>query len=122
MNKIKMYIILINDRDIILNSIRISLIVGTILNFINQGDKIISVNLESINYFKVILTYCIPFMVSSYTAISMKMKFKIGEIASMDAELECTKCKISIKVVKNAVIPICDKCKEKTKWRIKLDD
>ena len=119
MNKLKLYLIIINDKEIIFKSIKISLFVGTILNFINQGDKIVLLDFENINHAKAILTYIIPFLVSSYTALSIKIKFKIGEIASFDSELICKNCKLHTRVLKNTIVPICENCQEKTKWKIK---
>ncbi|WP_159738214.1 nitrate/nitrite transporter NrtS [Vibrio atypicus] len=40
----------------------IALIVGTILNLINQGDALLSGS--EINGVKALLTYCVPFIVS----------------------------------------------------------
>lgn len=48
--------------QVIKRSIIIAVVVGTLLNLINQGDAMVSgLNL---NWFKVILTYCVPFAVS----------------------------------------------------------
>lgn len=48
-------------------SLAIALIVGTILNVINQGDYMID---GRINWLKLALTYCVPFCVSTYGAYS----------------------------------------------------
>jgi len=42
--------------------------VGTILNFINQGDAILWPG--AINWWKVLLTYCVPFCVATFGAFS----------------------------------------------------
>ena len=55
-------------------SLKISLIVGTILNIINQGDYLFNMMFNDINYFKLTLTYFVPFCVSTYTAITVKMQ------------------------------------------------
>ena len=47
-----------------------ALVVGTILTTINHGDVIIRG--ESINYFKILLTYCVPFCVTTWGAIHGK--------------------------------------------------
>ena len=47
-----------------------ALVVGTILTTINHGDVILKG--ESINYFKILLTYCVPFCVTTWGAIHGK--------------------------------------------------
>ncbi|KGY06918.1 hypothetical protein NM06_20105 [Vibrio sinaloensis] len=48
--------------QVIKRSIIIAVVVGTLLNLINQGDALATG--LSLNWFKVILTYCVPFAVS----------------------------------------------------------
>ena len=48
------------------NSLVVALIVGTILNAINQGDVVLSGS--QLDWFKVVLTYCVPFCVATYGA------------------------------------------------------
>jgi hypothetical protein len=43
-------------------------IVGTVLNFINQGDAILWAG--AINWWKVLLTYSVPFCVATFGAYS----------------------------------------------------
>ena len=47
-----------------------ALVVGTILTTINHGDVILKG--ESISYFKILLTYCVPFCVTTWGAIHGK--------------------------------------------------
>ena len=47
-----------------------ALVVGTILITINHGDVILKG--ESINYFKILLTICVPFFVTTWGAIHGK--------------------------------------------------
>ena len=47
-----------------------ALVVGTILTLINHGDVILAGG--SINYFKVVLTYCVPFCVTTWGALHGK--------------------------------------------------
>jgi len=51
---------------------RRSLIVGTVLNLINQGDALLG--LASINWLKLILTYCVPYVVCTYGAVSYRLR------------------------------------------------
>lgn len=98
---------------------RIALVVGTMLNIINQGDFIIHMQFEKINYFKFILTYLIPFFVSTYTAININMNPKVGGKLIIPATLTCKGCNASVHVEKNTPIPQCSHCKNATQWKIK---
>ena len=45
----------------------LSLLIGTILNIINQGNYIIGLEWNKINFLKLCLTYMTPFFVSVYS-------------------------------------------------------
>ena len=47
-----------------------AIVVGTILTTINHGDEILKG--ESFNYLKIILTYCVPYCVTTWGAIHGK--------------------------------------------------
>ena len=51
---------------IVKNAMTISLVVGTILNFVNQGENILSG--QNIKWFQLVLNYFVPYCVSSYSA------------------------------------------------------
>ena len=53
-------------QPILSNSIKIALVVGTILNAINQGERILAGN--EIFWGSLFLNYLIPFCVSCYSA------------------------------------------------------
>ena len=50
----------------------VAVVVGNILNVINQGDALLA--FAPINWFKIILTYLVPYGVCTYGAISMQLK------------------------------------------------
>jgi hypothetical protein len=50
------------------HSLAVAAIVGTILNAINQGVDVLSG--RPVNYFKLALTYAVPFFVATYGAYS----------------------------------------------------
>ncbi|MEO0343419.1 MAG: nitrate/nitrite transporter NrtS [Pseudomonadota bacterium] len=58
---------LIFRKDIVVRSVRIGLIVGTILNLINQGDKLFA-NGE-FDVFRCVLTYLVPYCIATYSAV-----------------------------------------------------
>jgi len=53
-------------------SLFVALVVGTVLNVINQGDAFLGY--ASINWLKVILTYCVPYLVCTYGAVTVQLK------------------------------------------------
>ena len=54
-----------------IRSFYVALVVGTILNLINQGDAIFGTT--RINWVKIILTYFVPYAVSTYGVVSYRM-------------------------------------------------
>jgi hypothetical protein len=52
-------------------SLRVALIVGTILNLVNQGD--VFLHGGHVNLFKVALTYTVPYIVATYGAVSFRL-------------------------------------------------
>jgi hypothetical protein len=53
-------------------SLYVALTVGTVLNLINQGDALLG--MAPINWLKLILTYCVPYAVCTYGAVSYRLK------------------------------------------------
>ena len=51
-----------------------ALCVGTILTVLNQGDLILAGNWSNAMYWKIPLTYCVPFMVATYGALTTSRK------------------------------------------------
>lgn len=47
-----------------------SVVVGTVLTALNQGDAIVSGQLTAALAWKIPLTYCVPFLVATYGALS----------------------------------------------------
>ena len=53
-------------RRVVFNSIKIAAVVGTALNLINQGERLLDA--ERISWGHFALNYAVPFMVASYSA------------------------------------------------------
>ena len=51
-------------------SLLTALVVGTILTLLNQGDKVLTGSWTSGLYWKVPLTYCVPFLVVTWGGLS----------------------------------------------------
>ena len=50
----------------------VALIVGTILNLINQGDVLFAGG--RLNFWKLFLTYAVPYAVATYGAVSYRLR------------------------------------------------
>jgi hypothetical protein len=118
LNKLQLIISIATTKTLLTKAMKIALIVGIILNLINQGEKIFILAFDEINYYKFFLTFIVPFSVSMYTAITMKLSFHVGEKAVEDAVLKCKNCKNTLEIRKDHVIPFCSICNEKTQWKI----
>jgi hypothetical protein len=56
-------------------SICVALIVGTVLNLINQGDAIFGA--KAVDWLKIVLTYMVPYAVSTYGAVSYRLSHPV---------------------------------------------
>ena len=61
---------------VVRRGIKVGLIVGTILTAINYGDAIVNGNFEPLIWWKVLLTYCVPFCVSTYAGVTTRLELR----------------------------------------------
>ncbi len=69
------------EREVIKRSLKTSLIVGSILAIINHGDALFALDMPLDRIIKMILTYAVPYLVStsaSISAIRHHNKSKLG--------------------------------------------
>lgn len=57
------------EPPIVKRSVRVALVVGTLLALINQGDLILSGQLDPRTLFKIGLTYLVPYSVSTWASV-----------------------------------------------------
>ena len=57
-------------KDVVLRGLKVGGIVGTILVAINQGDLILAGTVPIEALWKILLTYCVPYCVSTYASVS----------------------------------------------------
>lgn len=55
--------------DVLARSLKIALVVGTVLAFINHGDRILSLSLDGPAITRIGLTYLVPFAVATWSAV-----------------------------------------------------
>jgi len=117
-HKYELILTIIKSKDLLFRALKIAFIVGIILNIINQGDYIFNMDFERMNFIKASLTFMVPFCVSMYTAVSMKLKFHVGEKSIEDVVLRCKVCNSCTNLKKEQIIPFCSTCGEKTIWKL----
>lgn len=61
------WIALATTRDIMQRAIRVGIIVGMILNLINQGDALFGP--KDVNWIKFFVTFLVPYSVSTYAGV-----------------------------------------------------
>jgi hypothetical protein len=56
-------------RDIVSRSVRVGLVVGTLLAVINHGDRLLSADIDMTMLWKIILSYLVPYSVSTWASV-----------------------------------------------------
>ena len=64
----KRFFILARSPQVVARALKVALVVGTALTLINQGDRLIAGMAP--NWIKMVLTYLIPYCVSTHGAVS----------------------------------------------------
>lgn len=54
--------------DVLRTALKVALVVGTILALINHGPALLSLSLTSSNLLQILLTYLVPYCVSTHSA------------------------------------------------------
>lgn len=119
MDHFKIYCEIAVSPSVVQRAVKVALIVGTALNFINQGEVLMTLSFETLSLTKLLLTYAVPYSVTTYTATAMKIEFQIGTKAPLATKLECRGCGNILEISQNELIPECDKCGIQTKWKLK---
>jgi hypothetical protein len=60
------------QRRIVGNAVRISLVVGTLLNAINQGGPLFAG--EGVSWGQLVLNYLVPYCVANYSAVRLRLQ------------------------------------------------
>ena len=59
--------------EVVIRSLKVAAIVGTLLVAINHGDRLLSDHMSSTAWLKVGLTYLVPYAVATYAAVSTRL-------------------------------------------------
>ncbi len=57
------------SEEVVKRSLKVALLVGTILAAINHGDLLFSGSVTEELFWKIPLTYCVPYAVSTYASV-----------------------------------------------------
>ena len=57
----------------------VSFIVGIILNVVNQGDVLFSLEFGNLSILKLILTFIVPYLVSTYSSVRTRLSLNLEE-------------------------------------------
>jgi len=68
-NKLHQYVHLAKSPSVVKRGIKYSIIVGSVLTFINHGNNLLEGQVSSIRILKIGLTYMVPYVVSSLSSI-----------------------------------------------------
>lgn len=74
MNNISLFFSIFFSKRVASLAIKIALIVGIILALINHGNVIFSGETTTLTYIKIIVTFFVPYTVSSTTATILQLK------------------------------------------------
>lgn len=64
---VRAWLALATTRDIVQRAIRVGIIVGMVLNLINQGDALFGE--KDVNWIKFFVTFFVPYSVSTYAGV-----------------------------------------------------
>ena len=60
---------IVTRSDVILRALKMASIVGVVLAIINHGDHILLGTMTVTNWIKVLITFCVPFCVSTISSV-----------------------------------------------------
>jgi hypothetical protein len=60
----------LRHRPMLRRSLSVALVVGTVLTILNQGDTLFAGEWNSALYWKIPLTFCVPFLVATFGAMT----------------------------------------------------
>ena len=115
-NQLNLFLSVALQRCSVISAFKTSLVVGTIVNLINQGDYLLGSGIVQVSWLKVLITYFIPFAVSIYVGTTARLQYYPGVRAVFETDLSCSTCHQSISVDKNQIVPDCSSCSEETSW------
>ena len=60
---------IVTRTDVLIRALKMASIVGVVLAIINHGDHILLGTMTATNWIKVLITFCVPFCVSTISSV-----------------------------------------------------
>ncbi len=70
MNPTRQWFELALRSDVVRRSAKVAVIVGTLLTLINYGDLFVTGRFDFAQWWRIVLTYCVPYGVSTYAGVA----------------------------------------------------
>lgn len=71
--------VLASSGQVVRSALKVSLIVGSVLAFINHGPAIVQMSLSMEQVVQILLTYMVPYCVSTYSAVrAIQNQMRLG--------------------------------------------
>ncbi|NBC82879.1 MAG: SpoIIE family protein phosphatase [Bacteroidetes bacterium] len=105
--------------NIVKRALWVALVVGIVLNLINQGNSVFAGDLSQLSTQKLVLTFMVPYLVSTFSSVLSRISLHPGEVANISARVGCSSCGHNeIDIIKGDWVPYCNHCKSGTKWKV----
>lgn len=76
---VKSHLTVVFSKEVMITAFRIAIVVGTILAVINHGPRIYHNTLSQENIYQILITYLVPYCVSTYSSLKMFQRIKDAE-------------------------------------------
>ena len=119
-NQFQLFIFVAIQRTSILGGLKVAIIVGAVVNLINQGDHLLGLQFAQVSWPKLLVTFCVPFLVSVYNATATRLRFDPGVRAVVNARLACQTCQGEIDVKRDEIVPDCSHCGMGSQWNRRI--
>ena len=76
--RLRIFVRYASERKCVVRSLKVALIVGTVLGFINHYDAILSGTLGAAGLLKILLTYSVPYSVATFGSASQAVQMELS--------------------------------------------
>ncbi len=119
-NRILIFLKLAAKPDVSVRALRLAIIVGVILNLINNTELFTSFRTSDPDPVRILLTFAVPYLVSTYSSVISTYSLKPGKVSRIDSLLKCRSCNSTdFHINVGQQVEECPTCGPKTKWGIK---
>lgn len=120
LSSLKYHYRLATERTAVQRALRVALIVGIVLNLVNHPGLITALSFENLKPGSVLLTFIVPYLVSTYSTVLSNRAFQPGNISRVDALLKCGNCnEADFSIHVGEAIEACPNCRDNTRWKLK---